>query len=462
MKLPKFSASSLIVGVLYLTVIGGLFAANLIAPDQAAWFALFSLAVMCPRAELPAGWATADTDVLSPALKKAVDDILAKLKEKDKAVDEVLAKHKADLETFGKVQEGTKDALAEQTKKGQELHGALHDLQQKFAALDDAGKLKEAEKSPGQVLVESKDFKEFVPLAKSKGKNRFRMEFKTITSISGSAGQGIWSTRLPGVIEEPLRPLSIRDLLDQGTTDSNLIEWVRELLFTNNADMVSEGALKPESNITYERVDVPVRTLAHWIRASKQVLADFKQLQTLINGRLRLGLKITEENQILFGDGTGENLLGLVPQATAYNTALNVANDTMIDTIRHAILQVRLAFYPASGIVMSPTDWHNLELTKDNENRYLMASPTARTPPMLWGQPVVESDGMHNGNFMVGAFRLAATLFDREEAAILLSTEDQDNFIRNLVTILCEERLALAVTRPQAFVYGNFPAGSTT
>lgn len=449
-------------GVLYLVGVAVAYVAGVLPTEQAVCASLFSLAFFLPARELPPGWAVADTDVLSPALKKAVDDILSKLKTKDAEVDKVLKQHEEDIKVHGKAQEGTKDALAEITKKGQDLHGELHDLQQKFAALDDAKKLSAPDISPGQSLIQSDEFKKFVPLAKMRGKTQFRHELKTITSISGSAGQGIWSTRLPGVIEQPLRPLSIRDLLDQGTTDSNLIEWVRELLFTNNADVVSEGTLKPESNITYERVDVPVRTLAHWIRASKQVLSDFKQLQTLINGRLRLGLKITEENQILFGDGTGENLLGLVPQATAYNTALNRPSDTMIDTIRHAILQVRLAFYPASGIVMSPTDWHNLELTKDNENRYLMASPTSRTPPMLWGQPVVESDGMHNGNFMVGAFRLAATIFDREEAAILLSTEDQDNFIRNLVTILEEERLALAVTRPQAFVYGNFPAGSTT
>ncbi len=151
-----------------------------------------------------------------------------------------------------------------------------------------------------------------------------------------------------------------------------------------------------------------------------------------------------------------------MPNATAYNTALNTANDTMIDTIRHAILQVRLAFYPASGIVMSPVDWHYLELTKDSQNRYLMASPTSRTPPFLWGLPVIESDPMSKGDFLVGAFRLAATLFDREESAILVSTEDQDNFVKNLVTVLCEERIALAITRPKSFVHGAFPAGSTT
>ena len=397
-------------------------------------------------------------------VKEAVQRVLDAMKKRDTELDVILKKVQDDTAAYGKVQEGTKDAVAEITKTGQALQGRLHDLEQKFTKIEEAETTRQAKriKLPGELVIANPDMEAFKKNARSTGKFSMRTEMKTITSISGSAGQGVWSDRQQGVIEEPLRPLSIRDLLDQGTTDSNLIEWIRENVFTNNADVVSEGQLKPESNITYERLDVPVRTIAHWIRASKQVLADFKVLQTLINGRLRIGLKIKEEDQLLFGDGTGENLLGLIPQATDYNTSLNQSGDTRIDIIRHAILQVRLAFYPASGIVVSPTDWHGIELTKDNENRYLMASPTARTPPMLWGLPVVESDGMSTGEFLVGAFRLAATLFDREEAAILLSTEDQDNFVRNLVTILAEERLALAVTRPLAFVHGGFPSGSST
>jgi HK97 family phage major capsid protein len=381
------------------------------------------------------------------------------MKSRDTEMDVVIKKTAEDITAFGKIQEGTKDAIAELTKTATGFHGRLHDIEQKMA---NVVLTPERALSLGEKFTADPKLAAYAELAKSVGKSSYRYPVKTITSLVGSAGQGIFPDRLPGVIEEPLRPLSIRDLLDSGTTSSNSIEWVRENVLTINADVVSEGALKPESNITYELVDVPVRTIAHWIRASKQVLADFKLLMSMINGRMRWGLKIVEENQLLFGDGVGQNILGLVPQATPYNTALNVAGDTMIDTIRHAILQVRLAFYPASGTVMSPTDWHNLELTKDNENRYMMASPSSRTPPMLWGYPVVESDGMSLGEFLVGAFRMAATVLDREEAAILLSTEDQDNFVRNLVTILCEERLALAVTRPRAFVHGGFPAGSTT
>lgn len=400
--------------------------------------------------------------------RKLIDGLKAAIEEKTKKSDEIVAQIHAKMEAGEKVTEGLKSALEDATKENQKLHGRLADLEQKFAE----GALPKARqsdvKTAGEMFIASDELKEFVKRGGKGHSNPFTLKgadpfrLKAITSLDGSGGAGIFADRLPGVLETPLRPLTIRSLLDVGSTSSNLIEWVKELVFTNNADVVSEGAQKPESNITYEREDVPVRTIAHWIHATRQVLADFPQLQTMINGRLRYGLAIAEENQLLLGDGTGNNLLGLIPQATAYNNGLNRSGDTMIDVIRHAILQVRLAFYPATGIVMTPTDWHNIELTKDNENRYLMANPAGNLPPMLWGRPVVESDAMPADQFLVGAFRLAATLFDREEATIAVSTEDRDNFIKNMVTILCEERLALAVSRPAAFVHGSFPAGSTT
>lgn len=395
--------------------------------------------------------------------KKLIEGIKEAIATQTREADAILKKHTEDLAAFGKVQEGTKEALAKVTEENQKLHGKLVEIEQKFASFKP--NTPQGVKSTGNVVADSDDFRTW---AKSAGRNAQvkiavpGFAFKSVTSLDASGGPGIWSTRLPGVVQEPLRQFTIRDLIDVGSTNSNLIEWVKENVFTNNADVVSEGAQKPESDITYEREDVPVRTIAHWIRATRQVLADFPQLATLINGRLTYGLKIAEENQILLGDGTGENVLGLIPQATDYNTALNRANDTMIDIIRHAILQVRLAYYPATGIVLTPTDWHNIELTKDNENRYLMANPQGNLPAMLWGRPVVESDGMPADQFLVGAFRMAATLFDREESSVQVSTEDRDNFVKNMVTILAEERIALAVSRPAAFVHGSFPAGSTT
>lgn len=414
----------------------------------------------------------ASSETLRLAIKSA-------LEEHGKKVADVMKEVQDNVKTFGTVQEGVKLAVEKLNTDGAKMIADFQTLKAEKAANDArlldleqkilAGRLGgggNAQKSLGQQVIESDQFKQFVQQVGTSGQIRKSMmpfEFKTIISnLVGSGGAGVFPEFLPTPVIPPFQPLTMRDLLDVGTTESNLIEWVKETLFTNAAAMVSEGAVKPQSDITYDRVSVPVRTVAHWIKASKQILADFKQLMTLINGRLTFGLKLKEENQILFGDGTGDNLLGLVPQASAYSGIGAKNTDTRIDVIRHAMLQVTLAFYPSTGIVMSPTDWHDLELTKDSFGRYMIASPSQSTPGMLWGLPVVQAFSMQAGDFMVGAFKLAATLFDREQAQILVSNEDQDNFVRNMVTVLCEERLALAVSRPAAIVYGAIPAGDST
>lgn len=391
--------------------------------------------------------------------KKLIDGLKAAIAEGTGKTDKMLLEIEGTLKAQKEISDVLKTQFAEQQTKNQELAGELADLKTKLATMREPG-LPSKGDSNGAAVIKSQGWLDFV---KNGGRGKsVGIEVKTITSLPASGGNGIWSDRLQGIVVPPLRQFTIRDLLSPGRTTSNLIEWIKELVFTNAADVVSEGALKPQSNITYAREDVPVRTVAHWIRATRQVLSDFPQLQTLIDGRLTYGLKIVEENQLLLGDGIGGNLLGLIPQATAYNNNYNRAGDTFIDVIRHAILQVRLSFYPATGIVLSPIDWHTIELTKDNQNRYMMANPASNLPAMLWGRPVVESDAMPEDNFLVGSFALGATVFDREDAQIFVSTEDQDNFVKNLVTILCEERLALAVARPAAFVHGGFPSGSTT
>jgi HK97 family phage major capsid protein len=199
-----------------------------------------------------------------------------------------------------------------------------------------------------------------------------------------------------------------------------------------------------------------VKTLAHWLKASKQILADVPMLSSYIDTRLTYGLKYVEETQLLSGDGTGENLLGLIPQATAFDNALRAAGDNKIDTLRKAILQVRIAEYRASGIVLNPIDWADIELTKSTTGEYVWVNVGTGASPQLWRLPVVDTNAVPAGNFLVGAFNMAAQVFDREDANVQVSTEDGDNFVKNMVTIRAEERLALVVYRPESFVYGPF------
>ena len=183
---------------------------------------------------------------------------------------------------------------------------------------------------------------------------------------------------------------------------------------------------------------------------------DVSQLRSLIDMRLMYGLKLVEEGELLNGDGTGQHLLGIIPQATAFSAPITITTPTSIDNIRLAILQAYLAEFPATGIVMHPSDWTYIELLKDDIGRYIIGNPQGTVPPRLWGLPVVETQAMAVDKYLVGAFMMGAQVFDRWAARIELATENEDDFIKNLVTILCEERLALAVYRPEAFIYGDF------
>lgn len=285
-----------------------------------------------------------------------------------------------------------------------------------------------------------------------------------ITSLDTSAGSLVVPDRQPGIVGLPQRRLTIRDLIAPGRTGSNMIEYVKETGFTNNAAPVSENPAsdKPESDLEFELVQSGVKTIAHLVRASKQILDDAAQLSSYIDARLRYGLQLKEEAQLLKGSGTGNNLHGIYTQASAYaNPGVTVQNQTWIDQLRLALLQAELAEYYADGIVLSPIDWTAIELTKDNQNKYILANPFGLAMPMLWSRPVVATQSMDAGDFLVGAFKLGAQVYDREDANVVISTEDKDNFSKNMITIRAEERLALAVYRPEAFVKGEFEVVSS-
>jgi HK97 family phage major capsid protein len=263
----------------------------------------------------------------------------------------------------------------------------------------------------------------------------------TSASTSGaSATTGlVVADRQPNIIGLPNRPAKVRDLIMPGRTVSSSIDYVKETVFTNNAAPVAENPAtpKPQSDMQFALTNTPVRTIAHWVLASKQIMADAPMLQSYIDGRLRYGLDYAEDVQLLLGDGTGVNILGLMPQATLYAqpAGATVSAATSIDKLRLAMLQAALALFPATGHVLNPTDWANIELTKDGQGRYIFANPTGLAGPTLWGLPVAETLAMPQNNFLTGAFRYAAQIFDREDADVLISTEDRDNFVKNMVTV---------------------------
>ncbi|MGP1605752.1 MAG: phage major capsid protein [Moraxella sp.] len=287
-----------------------------------------------------------------------------------------------------------------------------------------------------------------------------KLEVKaTITSATtdtdGSAGALITQHRLDGVIVTPNRRLTVRDLLMAGTTDSNSIVYMRETGFTNSAKAQNgEGEKLAQSDIKFDEQSVAVKTLGHFVKISSQVLDDASQLKSHIDGRLTYGLKLVEEHQILNGDGLTNNLKGIIPQATAFADKASLAKYSIIDQLRLAILQTALSEYNASGVVLNPIDWAKIELTKDDNGRHIIGNPQGTLSPTLWGMPVVATQSMGMGKFLTGAFDIGAQIFDRQQSSVEVGFEN-DDFTRMLLTIRATERLALAVYRPEAFIYGT-------
>lgn len=379
-----------------------------------------------------------------------IERVTTELKRVGDSVKEHGEKALAEAKRGIAMSEGVKQTVDELLTKQSELTAQVKDLEQKAAR-----RAVEQEfaglKSMGFQLIESEAFKkahEEGSLVKREG-GRMSFDVKTITTATSNVVQ---PDQRPGVNQIPNRRLTIRDLIAPGRTSSNLVNYIKETGFTNNAAPVAEGTAKPQSEITHALTPAPVKKLAHFMKASTEILDDFPALQSQIDARLTYGLKLVEENQLLKGSGVGNNLNGIYTQATAYAAPIVVASPTKIDTLRLMLLQAELAEFPSDGIVLHPSEWAFIELLKDTTGQYLIGNPQGTLQPTLWGRNVVATQAMTVDTALVGAFQTASQIFDRMDAAITIATENQDDFINNLITILIEERLALAVYRPEAFV----------
>lgn len=393
------------------------------------------------------GNAEPDIKTLARDLKTATDDVKRFAEDADKK-----------LKSGEALTQEAKKAADEALVKFNEISARMTEAEQKLSRR--GSEEPQGFKSVGHTVLNNAEVKSFME-DRARGKSRVSVSLKAITTGGGSgdgaAGALVEPHRLTGIIAPPDRVMTVRDLIMSGRTTSNSLQYVRETGFTNSAAAVGEKQQKPESSITFEEDTAKVATIAHWVQASVQILDDAPQLQSYIDGRLRYGLAYVEEQELLKGDGTGSHLLGIIPQATAFASPVTLTpKHTIIDQLRFAMLQAVLAEYPATGHVLNPVDWAKIETMKDDLGRYIIGDPQSGTTPTLWRLPVVQTPAMDVDYFLTGAFQLGAQIFDREDANVLISTEDRDNFIKNMVTIRGEERLALAVYRPECFIYGKF------
>ena len=263
----------------------------------------------------------------------------------------------------------------------------------------------------------------------------------------------------PRIYHPAQRVMTLRDLIPVIPTSSNTVEFSRELSFTNAADeQAAEGEIKPESEMTFELKQVNVATVAHHINVSKQALEDRAGLQAHLDGRMLYGLSLKIEELLLEGSG---DIVGFLQDADVPTYNRHQATDTDLDTLARALTQVQIADNMPTAVILNPSNWESIRLAKDDEGRYLWQYPTNEQPPRLHGVSVVVSNSITEGDFLVGDFTNGCQIRDRQQASLEISREHSDNFTRNIVTLLAEVRLALAITRPQAFVKGTLPGDAT-
>lgn len=340
-------------------------------------------------------------------------------------------------------------------------------------------------KSLGEMFTDSHEFKALQSSGRLTMDQPFELDQADVTggygqkdlftgSLTGGTNpNGFGRVQRDPYVPRAQRPNRVRDLFPAATTSANLIDYFRVLGFAgadvnkSNAAPVAERTgtegtdavfgLKPKSSLRFESAQAPVRTIAHWEAAHRNVLADEPQLQSIINNELLYGLALEEDDQILNGDGTGENLLGILntPNVQKYT---GVAGDQMSDQLRKSATLSVLANYPGTGFVLHPLDWEKIELQKaSGDGQYMLTSNVAiGAATQVWRQPVVESPAMAEGTWLTGAFGIGAQLYDRALASVRVAEQHSDFFVRNAVAILVEERLALSVKRPESMVVGSF------
>lgn len=333
----------------------------------------------------------------------------------------------------------------------------------------------------GEAFVKSDEYKALmasVPEGRFSEKARVQSQpygvKALITGLDDASAGAFVSPQQAGLVVDQAflqRPLTVRQLFSQGTTTTDTIEYVRVLAQTNNAAPVPEatstaaigdgtggtataaaGGLKPESGFTFQKASTTVKTIAHWIPATKRSLSDAAQVRTLIDTFLRYGLEEEFEDQLVTGNGTGENFLGLNNTSGVQTQVAPTGGEDVFTVTRRARRKVRIGGRATpTAYVLNPIDWESVELMRDTNGQFYGGGPFAGAPNSLWGLPVVESEAVAVGTAWCADWRMGV-IWDREQASIQVTDSHADFFVRNLVAILAEMRAAFAVLRPAAFV----------
>jgi len=292
-----------------------------------------------------------------------------------------------------------------------------------------------------------------------------------ITGVDDTQAGAFITTDYTGIYEPLGRmPLVLRELIAMRQTQSDLVEFVRQTVQVQEAAPVAEANVtdyaggtaeisgeKPEATVGFEKVQAAVKTIAVWIPATKRALSDASQIRGIINQELTDDLNEEFEDQLINGNGVGENFTGLVNTA---GVLAQLWNTDVFVTTRQAITTLRTTGRTTpTAWVMNPSDWETIDLLRDTNGQFYWGGPLRQGPGTLWGYPIVQSELQTQGTAILGNWQ-KAVVWDREQSSIQVSDSHADFFIRNMVAFLAEMRAAFGVIRPSAFIEVEMTSGS--
>lgn len=373
------------------------------------------------------------------------DIVEAGLKQTEIKLESAIAKFEGQLGEKSKVDSETRGEVKELADQFKSLSTQMTELAQKQTV----GQKPEEVKSAAEEFVASEQFKSLV----MGNSQRARIEVKN-TVTSGDTT--VFPDQKPGIIAGNFLPLTIRQVLTNMTVSGNMVNSLRELAWTNDAAEVAQAAAKAESDITFEQYNVPITTVAHWIKISNQLLADAPAVTAYIESRLRDGLAQKIDAQLLNGNGTAPALSGLTDTGNfvAYTPT---AADLLVDAINRAKYALWATGNMPDTVIVNPADWGKMERTREGAatGQYLYGMPGMAAGMNPFGLRIVLSNNMTAGKFLIGALRTSAVLYNRQGSVIDMGYVN-DDFTKNLITIRAEERLGLGVERPAGILYGDF------
>lgn len=343
-----------------------------------------------------------------------------------------------------------KAAIADLDSAIKKLDSQIIELAQKHAVKPEVIEAK----TFGQQVMESASIKSFIAGETTKG----RVEVKNTILNSGNATSD--HDKLGGVVGGAFRQLTVMPTVMQGQTTSNSVFYSKESNWVNGAAAQVEGNAKAEATLTFAEVNEPVRTIAHFIRVSKQAIADSSFLASYIERRLRHGVNNKVESQIINGDGTGANLSGWLKTGnhTVISPLLTKDFFGLANKLKMAVIAND---YEPSYFYVNPADWGAAETARraSGDNAFVAASGAVAyvnngLTAMLWGLPVVMSNNVPAGRLICKSVE-ADMYASREGTVVEMFEQDGDNVEKNLITVRAETRGAELVFTAAAICTGD-------